>query len=205
MSERRPPDLTELVGDDVPEAELANLRRVDSLLRSVPAPPELPDRLAAPVRHESRPSRLWTPRRSLAAVALAAAVAALAFGLGAWIAGGNSFDERYAVEMSGTFEAPAASAVVRLGEPDEDGNRPIRLEATGLEPLPEGGYYVLWLEKDGEYAGTCGTFAVGAGHAEAEWTVSYDFTDYDAWVVSARVPGDEPADAPRILEAEISF
>ena len=107
--------------------------------------------------------------------------------------------------MSGTFEAPAASAVVRLGEPDEDGNRPIRLEATGLEPLPEGGYYVLWLEKDGEYAGTCGTFAVGAGDAEAEWTVSYDFTDYDAWVVSARVPGDEPADAPRILEAEISF
>ena len=50
MSERRPPDLTELVGDDVPEAELANLRRVDSLLRSVPAPPELPDRLGARVR-----------------------------------------------------------------------------------------------------------------------------------------------------------
>ena len=205
MSERRPPDLTELVGDDVPEAELANLRRVDSLLRSVPAPPELPDRLAAPVRHESGPSRGWGPRPWRAPGAPAPPRAARAVGLGAWIAGGNSFDERYAVEMSGTFEAPAASAVVRLGEPDEDGNRPIRLEATGLEPLPEGGYYVLWLEKDGEYAGTCGTFAVGAGDAEAEWTVSYDFTDYDAWVVSARVPGDEPADAPRILEAEISF
>lgn len=205
MSERRPPDLSELVGDDVPETELAELRRVDGILRSVPAPPELPDRLAAPARQESRSLRLWTPRRSLAAVAFAAAVAAVFFGLGAWTTGGDDFDERYAVAMSGTFEAPAASAVVRLGEPDDDGNRPIRLEATGLEPLPEGGYYVLWLEKDGEYAGTCGTFAVGAGEAEAEWTVSYDFTDYDAWVVSARVPGDEPADAPRILEAEISF
>jgi hypothetical protein len=205
VSERRPADLNELVGDGIPEAELAELRRVDALLRAVPAPPELPDSLSAPGRQESRALRLWTPRRSLAAVALAAVVAAVAFGLGAWTAGGNDFDERYSVAMSGTFEAPAASAVVRLGEPDDDGNRPIRLEATGLEPLPEGGYYVLWLEKDGEYAGTCGTFAVGADEAEAEWTVSYDFTDYDAWVVSARVPGDEPADAPRILEAEISF
>lgn len=205
MSERRPPDLAELLGDDVPESELAGLRRVDGLLRSVPAPPELPDRLAAPASQQPRQVRLWTPRRSLAAVALAAAVAALSFGLGAWIAGGSGFDERYSVPMTGTFEAPAASAIVRVGTADDDGNRPIRLEATGLEPLPEGGYYVLWLEKDGEYAGTCGTFAVAAGESEAEWTVSYDFADFDAWVVSARVPGDEPADAPRILEAEISF
>lgn len=204
MSERRPADLNELVGDDIPEAELAELRRVDALLRAVPPPPELPDSLSAPAREAPRPARLWTPRRALAAVAFAAVLSALFFGLGTRV-GGDGFSERYAVPMQGTFEAPAASAVIRLGDPDADGNRPVRLEATGLEPLPDGGYYVLWLEKDDEYAGTCGTFAVGAGDAEAEWTVSYDFTDYDAWVVSARVPGDEAADAPRILEAEISF
>jgi len=202
VSERHPAGLEELVGDGIPEGELAELRRVDSLLRAVSAPPELPDRLSSPVREPSRSGRLWTPRRALAAVALAAAVAAVFFGLGAWTAG-DRFDERYAVSMSGTFEAPAASAVVRVGGADADGNRPIRLEAAGLEPLPEGGYYVLWLEKDGEYAGTCGTFAVAEGETEAEWTVSYDLGDYDAWVVSARVPGDEASDAPRILEAEI--
>ncbi len=202
MSERRPAELEALVGGGVPEEELAELARVDALMRAVPAPPELPDRLAVPAREQARPVRLWTPRRTLTAVAFAAAVAAVFFGLGAWTAG-DRFEERYAVSMSGTFEAPAASAVVRVGGADADGNRPIRLEAVGLEPLPEGGYYVLWLEKDGEYAGTCGTFAVAEGDTEAEWTVSYDLGDYDAWVVSARVPGVEASDAPRILEAEI--
>ena len=204
MSERRPADLNELVGDGIPEAELAELRRVDALLRTVPAPPELPDNLSAPVREAPRPARLWTPRRALAAVAFAAVLSALFFGLGTRV-GGDGFSERYAVPMQGTFEAPAVSAVIRLGDPDADGNRPVRLEATGLEPLPDGGYYVLWLEKDDEYAGTCGTFAVAEGETRAEWTVSYNLADYDAWVVSARVPGDEAADAPRILEAEISF
>lgn len=203
MSERQPAELRELVGDGIPETELAELKRVDALLRAVPAPPELPDRLAAPAREAPRAERLWTPRRTLVAVGLGAALAAASFAVGASTAG-DRFDERYAVPLSGTFEAPAASAVVRVGPADEDGNRPIRLEATGLEPLPPGGYYVLWLEKDGEYAGTCGTFAVAEGETEAAWTVSYELRDYDAWVVSARVPGDEVSDAPRILEAEIS-
>ena len=34
-----PPDLRELVGDDVPEQELARLRQVDALLRATPSPP----------------------------------------------------------------------------------------------------------------------------------------------------------------------
>ena len=205
MSERRPADLADLIGDGIPESELAELRRVDGLLRSVPPPPELPDRLAAPTRQEPEPVPLWTRRRALVAVALAAALSALFFGLGTRTGGGDEFAEQWSVEMQGTFEAPAASAVLRLGEADADGNRLVRLEATGLEPLPEGGYYVLWLEKDEEYAGTCGTFAVAEGDTKAEWTVSYDLADFDAWVVSARMPGDEPSDAPRILEADISF
>ena len=205
MSKRPPARLEELIGDGIPEGELGELRRVDALLRAVPPPPELPDRLASPVREDPRRVRHWTPRRTLAAVALAAALSALFFGLGTRVGGDDDFSEQAAIPMLGTFDAPGASGVLRLGEPDADGNRPVRLEASGLEPLPPGGYYVLWLEKDDEYAGTCGTFGVAEGETEAEWTVSYDLADFDAWVVSARVPGDEADDAPRILEAAIEL
>jgi len=209
VSKRPPAGLEELIGDGIPEGELGELRRVDALLRAVPPPPELPDRLATPAREEPRPVRLWTRRRTLAAVALAAALSAFFFGLGTRVGGGDDFAAQWSVDMQGTFESPRASALLRLGEPDADGNRPVRLEASGLEQLPPGGYYVLWLEKDGEYAGTCGTFGVAEGDAEgeteAEWTVSYDLADFDAWVVSARVPGDQADDAPRILEAEIEL
>jgi hypothetical protein len=80
----------------------------------------------------------------------------------------------------------------------------VRLEASGLPKLPAGGYYVLWLEKDGEYAGTCGTFA-GGDSTEAEWTVSYRLADYDAWIVTARLPGDQPENPPHLLKARIDL
>ena len=40
---------------------------------------------------------------------------------------------------------------------------------------PRGEYYSLWLEKDGEWAGTCGDFAVGEGETTVHMTVSYQF------------------------------
>lgn len=204
-TEHRPQDLEDLVGEGLAEEELAQLRRVDGLLRSVPPPPELPTRLALPGQAGRRPAVSWTRRRTLAAVALAAALSALFFGLGTRI-GADGFAEQAAVPMSATEQAPGAAAVIRVGERDERGNRLIRFEASGLEPLPEGGYYLLWIEKDGEYAGPCGSFAVGSdGATEAEWTVSYDLGDADAWVVSARVPGEQSDEAPRVLEAAVDL
>ena len=97
-------------------------------------------------------------------------------------------------------DGAGASATLAVGKADADGNRPVRLESAGLPKLPEGGYYVLWLEKDGEYAGTCGTFAGG----DAAWTVSYDLWDYDAWVVSARLPDQPPDKAKQVLKVAIS-
>jgi hypothetical protein len=195
LSDRyEPPELEELVGEDI----TADVRRADELLRAVPAPPpELPRSLQAPVP-PPQPVRLWTRRRTLVAVALAAALAALFFGLGTRT-GGDGFDAVGSYALEPTADAPDAAATLEVGEADADGNRPVRLESAGLPKLPEGGYYVLWLEKDGEYAGTCGTFAGG----KAEWTVSYDLWDYDAWIVSARLP-DQPADeAKEVLKVAI--
>jgi hypothetical protein len=57
---------------------------------------------------------------------------------------------------------------------------------------------VLWLAKDGKYAGTCGTFNVGAGTTTVDMTVSYRLSDYDAWVISQPKDG-----APWLLSARI--
>lgn len=198
---REPPDLRELIGRDLPPDELEHLERVDALLRSVPPPPhEVPPTLTqavAAVPHQPRrPSR----RRLATALAFAALVAAFAFGLGRWT-GGESFDAAWDVALEPTAEAPAAAAArVEVGSRNESGNRELRLEVSGLPVLEEGEFYALWLEDDGEWAATCGYFAVGEGTTTARMTVSYQLSDFDAWVITTGPRSDEP---PPLLLAEI--
>ena len=202
---REPPDLYELLGDDLPDEERRRLERTDALLRSVPAPPaSVPHALADAVRGipSARPAR--APRRFAAALAFAAAVTA-ALGLGYLAGGERGGDEQYRVAMRATEEARGASAEIRVGERDEEtGNLTLELDVSGLPKLPEGGYYALWLAKDGRYAGTCGTFGVGEDETTVSMNVSYDFDDYDAWVITAYLP-NEPLDAERpwLLHARI--
>ena len=202
---REPPDLYELLGDDLPDEERRRLERTDALLRSVPAPPaSVPHALADAVRGipSARPAR--GPRRFAAALAFAAAVTA-ALGLGYLAGGERGGDEQYRVAMRATEEARGASAEIRVGERDEEtGNLTLELDVSGLPKLPEGGYYALWLAKDGRYAGTCGTFGVGEDQTTVSMNVSYDFDDYDAWVITAYLP-NEPLDAERpwLLHARI--
>lgn len=202
MKERR--DIRDLVGDDVPEEELAELARVDALLRSVPPPtPEVPATLTRAITGPRSTS--WRPRRLAIAVGIAAALAALSFGVGSWLSGGDDFDARGTIPMQATDNARGASALIRLGPPKGGGNWELELETEGLPKLPEGGYYVLWLSKDGDYAATCGTFAVGSGKTTVRMNAPYRLADYDAWVVTAVVPGqDEGADPPWLLKADIA-
>lgn len=203
MSER---NVRDLVGDDVPEAELTELARVDALLRSVPPPaPEVPGTLTRAVTG-ARPGSTGRRRGRLAvAVALAATLAALSFGAGSWLSGGADFDARGTVPMEATDHARGASALIRLGPAQPGGNWELELETEGLPKLPEGGYYVLWLSKNGEYAATCGTFAVGSGTTTVRMNAPYRLADYDAWVVTAVVPGQTgDADSPWLLKAEIT-
>jgi hypothetical protein len=203
---REPPDLGDLVGDDVPEEELRRIRRADALLRSVPPPPpELPASLTRAVASVARPpERFWTRPRVAGALALAATLAGVFFALGTLVGGDDDFDERAAIAMQVSDAAPEASATIRVGQPDESGNWPLRLEVSGLEPLPKGGYYLLWLAKDGEFGVACGSFRVGEGGTVAEWDVSYRLADYDRWVITAYRPG-EPRDTERpwLLEAAV--
>jgi hypothetical protein len=197
---KRPPDIRELVGDDVPEDELDALRRADALLRTVPPPPsQVPPRLTQAVTALALPASFWSRPRLAAAVALAAALSALFFGVGRWTAG-SDVDPLLTVSLGATQSAPAAAAVVEVGERDEkSGNWELELEVTGLPKLPGNRAYALWLEKDGEYAATCGTFNVGEGTTRVRMTVSYRLSDYDAWVISEH---DED-DVPHLLKAKV--
>ena len=196
---KEPDNLHDLVGEDLSPEELARLERVDMLLRSVPAPPpELPASLARSIDTIGLEGPRPTRRRLGLAVAFAAVIAAAAFGFGRWTAD-DGFEASAVVAMQPTDVAPDAAAVIELGGPDESsGNWGLELEVSGLPRLPAGEYYVLWLVKDNEYAGTCGTFNVGEGTTRVEMIVSYRLRDYDAWAISKH--GE---DTPVLLRAPI--
>jgi hypothetical protein len=201
-----PRDIRDLVGDDVTDAELGELARVDALLRSVPPPAsEIPGTLTRAITGPHPASTRRRRGRLAVAAALAAALAALSFGAGGWLLGGDDFDARGTVPMQASDDARGATALIRLGQGKGGGNWELELETKGLPKLPEGGYYVLWLSKDGEYAATCGTFSVGSGTTTVRMNASYRLADYDAWVVTANVPGqDDNAEPPWLLKAEIT-
>jgi hypothetical protein len=189
------PDFRDLVGDGLTPEEELELARVDALLRSVPGPPaEIPGALTRRVERIGTVTPIWTRRRAALAVALAATLAALFFGVGHW--SDRGFDARATVQMTAEASAPTASAEIRLGRRDAaTGNWKMQLVVNGLPHLGENGYYVLWLAKDGKYAGTCGTFDVN-GRTTVEMTASYDLSEYDTWVISKAEPN-----APWLLTA----
>jgi Anti-sigma-K factor rskA len=190
------PDFRNLVGDDLTPEEELELARVDALLRSVPGPAtEVPGALTQRVQRIGTVTPIWTRRRVALAVALAASLAALFFGVGRWADRG--FDARATVQMTPGTSVPDASAQIKLGTRDEStGNWKMQLVVDGLPHLGSKGYYVLWLAKDGKYAGTCGTFDVN-GRTTVDMTASYDLSEYDSWVISQAKP-----DAPWLLTAQ---
>jgi hypothetical protein len=193
------PDFSDLVGDDLTPEEELQLARVDSLLRSVPAPAtEVPGSLTRAVERIGTARPIWTRRRFVAAVALAATLAALFFGVGRWVGVGGGFDARASIVMTPGRSAPQASGKIELGSRDEStGNWKMRVTVDGLPHLGGNDYYVLWLARDGEYAGACGTFNV-SGRTTVDLTASYDLSEYDDWVIT-RVGQD----SPWLLSAEI--
>jgi hypothetical protein len=203
------PDLRGLVGDDVPERELAELRRVDGLLRAMPAPPDVPESLTASVLAIPGRGRFSRRRRLAASLALAAALAAGTFGVGVWVAGDSEGPGVVAsVTLSATRDAPPeAEMAISVLPPDEAGNWPMAADVSGLDPLPPGGYYEVWLTKGQELVVSCGRFVVDeSGQAKGVWLNGpYSFGEYDRWVVTAHVPGEEKhpwlLDGPVVLPA----
>jgi len=190
----REPDFNELVGEDVPAAETDRLRRAHDLLLAAGPLPELPPGLAEPNVGEQRTRRdenvyqLLPKRRTGAALALAAAIALIAF-LGGYLSGyrHNGFTAQYSVPMHASAGL-GGYAQIKIGERDSHGNLPLRLEIKGLPKL-NAGYYEMYLTR-GKRLWTCGTFTAGGQNiVKVSLTIPYQLRNGDGWIVTKELPG----------------
>jgi len=178
------PDFRDLIGEDLPPDERERLERVHEMLIAAGPPPELPPELEeAPdgrrgATRELEPSGL--PRRRVgAALALAAAIALIAF-VGGYLAGykrtSNNFESVRTVALANA----QAQAVVRFGPRDANGNTPMLLKVEGLKKLPARDYYTLYMTKDGKPVVVCGSFNVrGPRSTTLRFPVAYDPANFD--------------------------
>ena len=180
------PDFRELVGDDVPAAERERLRRAHDLLVAAGPPPELPPSIAEPPAARGRLAFLPRRRRG-ALLALAAALAAAAFGAGYFVGDrggeGSALPRDFVLKMRGTQAAPGAVASLVVFEKDDDGNWPMELTVRNLPPLRVEGRYELYLTRRGKIGPSCGTFLVESDKTIAHLNAPYKLREYDGWVI----------------------
>jgi len=196
----RPPEFDELIGEDVSPAERERLRRAHDLLLAAGPPPELSPELEAVQWPEEALAPLGLTRRAggtrkrspLLVAAALITVAAVAFLLGQATGGNspNAIDAQRVVRMQGTSLDSNAAATLELGGPDLQGNWPMLLHVTGLQPLPRGGYYDLYLTRGGKPIALCGSFNVNRGEVTVRFTAAYalEHFDRDGWVVTRQIP-----------------
>jgi hypothetical protein len=195
------PDFRELVGEEGTPDERERLQRVHDLLVAAGPPPELSPALESPPSAGSAEVR-WLPRRRRQALVLvAAAVIAVAFGVGYLVGNNGSSAPKTSrmVGMHGVGRLASATGAVRIGERDEYGNWPLVFTVRGLRRLPKGSWYVLYLTRHGKRVAPCGTFNADGGETTVRLSVPYDLERYNGWVVTARRHGKEGGTLLRTL------
>jgi hypothetical protein len=194
------PNFDDLVDKDVPEEERRRLQRAHELLVQAGPPAELsPELESVPWPDEiRRPLRRPAQRRPLQLAAAIAAAALIGFVIGQSRGPSSStFDSVSVVKLAGTSLDRDAVGTLELGKKDSGGNWPMLLRTTGLQQLPEGGYYDLYLTKGGKPVVLCGTFNVRSGQVSARFSAAYDLSHFDrnGWVITRQLPGNhKPTD-----------
>lgn len=192
-------DLERLVDlDDLDAEQTGRLRRVHALLVTAGPPVELPPGLAGPPA-DLGGTLLELPRqrrRPLATLLVAAAVAAACFGGGYVLANQahrSAIHVVRVVSLQGEHNsfASLASASLRVGSADSNGNWPLELTVSGLPQLQNAqARYVLMLWQYGKPSALCGTFKVGKnGTTTVTFNVPYRITRSTRWVVTEMAPG----------------
>jgi hypothetical protein len=191
------PDFDDLIDHDVSPAEREELRAVHELLLSASPPPgfEAPERTLrrAPLRRARRRLRLPIPipiptRWGTGALGLAAAASA-ALALGLVFFEGSGSDALAARSMHGVGHAAAATALIKVGNNDRDGNRPLELTVQGLPALPHNHWYQLYLTRKDKPRVLCGIFQTSpSGRARVSMNAPADLNEYDGWIVVASTP-----------------
>jgi len=196
----RAPDFDDLVGKDVPDEERARLLGAHRLLIEAGPPPELsPDLDSVPWPEESQVP-LLKPKQSRPLLLAAAIATALGIGFVLGQATGpnsSSMQTVRVVKLAGTALDSDARGTLELGKADASGNWPMILHARGLQQLPEGGYYDLYLTKGEKPIVLCGTFNVKGDEIIVHFSAAYDLShfDKDGWVITRqRPPNHQPTE-----------
>jgi hypothetical protein len=201
----RVPDFDELVGRDLPAAEYERLLRVHELIVEAGPPPELaPELEAGPTLAMTlaKPKRERHKRRRMSLL-LAAAIAVMVVFLGGYVVGNSRTGgdaPAKVMTLTGTKLAPNGLASLRIDHADAAGNWPMELTVTGLPKLPEHGYYVVFLVRDGKPWAPCGAFNV-AGEKRGTTvriTAPYELQKGDTWAVMEQMP-HATAPGPAVL------
>jgi hypothetical protein len=191
----REPTLDELIGADMTDAERERLQQAHELLLQAGPPPELPPQLLKPpgVEVARKQRRRVVKRRTLALLA-AALMVAFVFFAGYAVAnlrnGSGKPTAAGIFTLKGTALEPRARASLVLWHPN-DGNWPMTLNVVGLSKLPPRTYYEVYLVRDGQILGSCGSFRVSGPHSALtlKLTAPYPLRQGDTWVVTRQGPG----------------
>jgi hypothetical protein len=183
----RHPDFHDLVGNELEPGERERLERVHDMLIAAGPPPELPQQLSEPPRPEGKLVDL-ARRRLRTGLVLAAALVITTFAVG-YLFGARGEDT-----SSGSFTATKQvvleksaerSAVVGIGDRDSSGNWPMIVQVKGLDHLPKGDYYTLFMTRDGKPVVTCGTFNVSKeGLTTIRFSIAYDVDRFDGLMLA---------------------
>jgi hypothetical protein len=181
-------DFRDLVGDDLSPEEEERLRRVHDLLVAAGPPPELSpefESLEAP-EDEIKVYPHLPRRRLAAAIVLAAAVAAIAFGAGYLVAdnGSGGFPTEALVPMHPPSGTSPARASIALGKVDSAGNWPMLFRITNLPTQTSGHFYQLWLTHPDGTRVSCGAFRMTDKTTTVRLNAPYKLSREDGWIVT---------------------
>jgi hypothetical protein len=160
-------------------------------------PPDLPpalERTPEAAEAEIVQFPLLPRRRWMAAALVAATVAAVFFGGGYLFghskSGGSNLAVNRVIPMRGGAGLTDAQAIIRIASRDRVGNWPMELQVTGLPKQAQRvAYYELWLTKGHKPVEPCGAFRVNGDKTIVRFTIPYEATNADGWVVTAQPNG----------------
>jgi hypothetical protein len=194
----RHPDFHDLVGNELEPGERERLEQVHEMLIAAGPPPELPQELAEPPRPEGKLVELARHRLRTGLV-LAAAIVIAVFAAGYLLGARGEESSPAAIKLTKQVvlgQAAGRFAVVGIGDRDSSGNWPMRVQVEGLDHLPNGDYYTLFMTRNGKPVVTCGTFNVSKdGLTTVRFSIAYDVDRFDGLMLakySRAKHGNEP-------------
>jgi hypothetical protein len=194
----REPNFDDLIGAEATGAERERLLHAHELLVQAGPPPELPPSLQkAPSFGVFRlERRRVVKRRALVLLAAALSVVAVFFAGYSVRGGGTSSAPSPAATLllNGTSAIPGARGTLQVWR-ERDGNWPMTLSVKGLPKLPGHTYYEVYLVRDGQPWGLCGSFRGSDSSQPLVVTLNapYELRKGDSWVVTRPgADGSEP-------------